>query len=298
MKKENYMIKKSNTVLANIIYRIIILTLLFFITGCGQANHKPIDNIKAIIVTVDGLSFVNTIARITIEKRNDYLQGNLKKIINSESIRPFHWSGDAADTTAILEPSGGGSLREFLRNNYKEAKNTKKAFIVISHSWGTLLTYLALSLEPQIKCDLYITLSSPLGTSSGLPDSAEKTVRDYTDAKLVEMSFAILGTSYPHTRVFYNFWANGDLISGSLFGKIPSAPNVHDVRVDDGISNVRDIKNCFFWHEFTTLGDEIIAGSIYFPYVAYLVSLGLFDSHPARNNIINQIVALIQSASS
>jgi hypothetical protein len=292
------MIKKSNRVFFIIILTVIVSASILFMTGCNTQTVTPVDNTNAIIVTVDGLSFVNTLVGTTIENSNNYLQTNLRNLINSGSIRTFTWSGAAGDTAAILASSSSG-LRKFLLDNYKEARDSKKAFIVVGHSWGTFLTYIALSLEPSIQCDLFITMSSPLGTSSGLPASPEQIVRDYTDARLAEISFNIPGTSYPNAKVYYNFWANGDLISGPLSGKIPAATSVQDVKVDSGIADNRNVTDCYFWHKFTTTGNEVVDSSDpnYSVYTAYLLTLGILDISPTRNTYINKVVALIQNAS-
>lgn len=302
--------KIKKIIFTNLFFLTIIFTALFFTIQCNPPSTsgnsddtEDTDNTKAIIVTVDGLSFANTLldpfGLENIQKSEDYLKTNLSKLDNSESIRSFTWSGDAGDTAVILQSSYTG-LRKFLIDNYNEAKAKNKAFIVIGHSWGTFLSYLALSLEPQIQCDLYITLSSPLGTASGLPlTSPEGIIRKYTDDKLTEMSFDILGTNYPNTKKFYNFWANGDLVSGSLAGKIPVTLNVQDVKIDEGINDNRDIAGTYFWHKFTTLGDEVVTVTdpSYPIYLAYLISIGINDITPARNTFINQVVSQIQTAS-
>ncbi|MBN2546911.1 MAG: hypothetical protein JXB50_14010 [Spirochaetes bacterium] len=281
----------------NFIFRTLILFSLLFILGCDLIpNDNTVEyNSKAIIVTVDGLSFANTLVMGTavIQNSNDYLKVNLKKIINSKLIRSYTWSGDAEDTAAILSSSDSG-IRKFFLDNYQEAKETGKAFIVVCHSWGTFLSYVALSLEPTIECDLFITLSSPLGTASGLPDSPEKIVRDFTDAKLAELLFDISGIAYPDTKLFYNFWANGDLISGPLSGKIPASLIVHDVKIDQVISDYRYITDAFFWHKFTALGEEVVTD---ITYQVYLISIGILDISPTRDVFINQVTDLIQTAS-
>jgi hypothetical protein len=269
---------------------------MMILTGCP--TNTAVDNSKAIIVAVDGLSFVNTLVGTTLEKSNDYLQTNIGKLIKSPSIRQFHWNGDGAQTSALLASSDVG-LRKFLRDNYQEARDKNKAFIVICHSWGTMLSYLALSLEPQIRCDLFITLSCPLGTASGLPSSPEQIVRDYADARLAEISFNVLGTSYPNAKVFYNFRSYGDVISGPLSGKIPTEANVIDVQVDQGISDLRDVPSTYFWHKYLTLGDEVVDGSdpSYSIYTTYLLSVGIININPRRNEFVAQVVSLIQTAS-
>lgn len=302
-----------------VIYLTIIFALLFFTIGCNIVSgyiddtnddddddntNMVVDNTKAIIVTVDGLSFVNTLLGTSgldnIQNSNNYLKSNLTKLINSESISSFTWSGDANDTAAILASSVSG-LRKFLIDNYNEAKAKNKAFIVVSHSWGTFLSYLALSLEPQIECDLFITMSCPLGTSSGV-STEEDIVYNYTNVELFLMPSFDIVNDYPHANVFYNFWANGDLISGPLTGKIPVITNVHDVQVDDGISDNRTVVDSYFWHKFTTLGDEVVntSDSNYLIYTIYLASILPFpyDINPTRNAFINQVVDLIQTASS
>ena len=308
------MIKKRKFKIKFIFLLLIIFVSLFFSNGCNlipnknNTNPASVDNSKAIIVTIDGLSFANTllspVGLTNIQNDNNYLQTNLNKLINTVSIRSFTWSGNSGDTAAILASSAVG-LRKFLIDNYNEAKAGNKAFIVVSHSWGTFLAYLALSLEPQIQCDLFITLSCPLGTALGLPVSPEQIVRAYTDAELSAMSFTILGTSYPNVKNFYNFWAHGDLISGTLAGKIPTAPNVHDVQVDTpGISDNRTPADCYFWHEFTTLGDEVVNVNSTDPttfaaYTAYLLTILSFpyDISPTRNAFITKVVSLIQTTS-
>ena len=281
----------------------IIFIGLFFPIQCNKPSDNN-DNTEekekkgSIIVTVDGLSFVNTLLSSfglnNIQNTDDYLESNLIGLINPETIRSFTWNGDAEETSTILQSSDTG-IRKFLFDNYNEAKAENKAFIVISHSWGTFLSYLALSLEPQIECDLFITLSSPLGTTSGLTAS-EDAVRSYTDDKLDEMSFDIQGTNYPNVNVFYNFWANGDIISGILTGKVSAAINIQDIKVDEGINNQRDLLGCYFWHNFSTMGDEVITDLSHTFYLVYLASIGVPDITPTRDAFLNQIISPIQTA--
>ncbi len=289
--------KKRSADFINLIFKVFFFGLILIISSCGfiPDENTPEENSNAVIVAVDGLSFANTLVlgSSVIQESSDYLKANLKKIINSNLIRSYAWSGDAEDTAVILASSGSG-IRKFFRDNYQEAKDSGKAFIVVSHSWGTFLSYTALSLEPQIDCDLFITLSSPLGTASGLPASAEKIVRDYTDAKLAELSFDIAGSAYPNVKLFYNFRANGDLISGALTGKIPAALTVHDVKVDDGISDNRFVTDCYFWHTYTTLGDKVLTDAAC---QIYLGTLGIIDISQTRNSFLNQVTDLIQTAS-
>ena len=85
------MIKKSKNIKENVynglmlvFFGLIIgIVMLLLNTGCSlQASITTttiVDNNKAIIVTVDGLSFANTILGTTIPNTDNYLQTNLKK---------------------------------------------------------------------------------------------------------------------------------------------------------------------------------------------------------------------------
>ena len=107
------------------------------------------------------------------------------------------------------------------------------------------------------------------------------------------MFFNIQGSNYPDVKVFYNFWANGDIISGPLSGKIPVILNVQDIMVDENINDQRDLSGCYFWHTFTTLGDDVTTDPVH---IAYLISIGINDITPTRNIFINQVISLIQTA--
>ncbi|MCP5104354.1 MAG: hypothetical protein GY950_13280, partial [bacterium] len=99
-------------------------TLFFFVTAVLLMMTTVLfGGEPAVIVTVDGLSFANTLLPP-----------------GSEPIDAFPWSRDANDTLETVE-----TLREFLKEKYREAQQANKGFIVVAHSWGTVLTYLALS---------------------------------------------------------------------------------------------------------------------------------------------------------
>jgi hypothetical protein len=111
------MIKISKITVTHFILLTIFSISIFFNAECTLSNPDPVvDNSKAIIVTVDGLSFVNTLLETNIQKSDNYLQTNLVKLIKSDSIRPFQWNSNAEDTAELLQSSNSG-LRKFLIEN-------------------------------------------------------------------------------------------------------------------------------------------------------------------------------------
>jgi hypothetical protein len=121
----------------------------------------------------------------------------------------------------------------------KAADEHHRKLFVVSHSWGTVLSYLAMAtdaVDPQpTRVDLLINLSSPLGTgnvdflSAGwcfiTPDpincvNAEQTangihdvIRTFTDGWRAIVNPQSLK---PRAGAVWNFWAWGDFVSGPL----------------------------------------------------------------------------------
>jgi hypothetical protein len=175
---------------------------------------------KAIIVAVDGLSFVNTLLSVNLEDTEHYLKSALESMnlgVTNSDIVSFDWSRDANDTAGAVE-----DLRELLRIQFERAEREKKKFIVVGHSWGTFLSYMALSFESTvgnpIHCDLFITLGSPLGTYYA-HDSLwweEVAVNGYVNEWLFLLNFSDCADCYPRTNRCVNYWAWEDVISGPL----------------------------------------------------------------------------------
>lgn len=231
----------------------------------------PVDSLysqsRAIIVTVDGLSFKNTFNIINqfmgaVHDANEaYLKSALSELdldIDKNDIVNFPWNRDAKNTVNLVT-----KLRKFLRQNYERALEEKKKFIVVSHSWGTVLSYLALSFESQVsvplECDLFITLSSPLGTEF-VPiqsDCIDATMISNQIQNFVSMFFKIMDFSncvncYPKAKNWYNYWAHGDLISGPV--KYYSF--INNVRVENENTNLCDARSkqsTDIWHRYTNL---------------------------------------------
>jgi chitodextrinase len=234
--------------------------------------YRQFDN-EAYIVTVDGLAFRNLF--LSVENDNNYLwlalSANPLNLSNDPKLTllPYQWSRVPQQTPEIVS-----DLRTVLRANYNRAKNEGKKFIVISHSWGTVLTYLALALESKgsnpITPDLYVTLSSPLGTGNVKIDSpviniSATTIYDAIVAYTLEFHKEVLDKNKckgckPKVKRAVNYWALGDFISGPL-GSYLKAENI---QVDTEYRNGRskrigitlfdgDITTTDYWHKYTSL---------------------------------------------
>ena len=114
-------------------------------------------------------------------------------------IITFPWPGDAEETELYLNDKDYG-LRAFLRRYYEytqEGDAPKRKFIVIGHSWGSVLSYLSLCYESigenPIEPDLFITLGSPLGTPYARPsdlNNEEKIISGYVDSWFLRLGFS------------------------------------------------------------------------------------------------------------
>lgn len=242
---------------------------------CMFAVHFLYGGEAAEIVTVDGLSFVNTLllpGSEAIDDSQHYLKTALDNMgldLPNTTVTAFHWSRDAADTSETVE-----TLRTFLIQKYKAAKQAGKRFIIVAHSWGTVLTYLALSSqstqadsENRVYVDLYITLGSPLGVNyahSGTKYPEETLVINYTGNWLNQYSFC--ETCLPLATRWINYWAWGDAISGPFFngtatqdGFINNSGNSEweDVKIDAGSVYggyfTRNTTTTVIWHMYDSL---------------------------------------------
>ncbi len=173
-------------------------------------------------------------------------------------IFPFEWDTSATDTVSVVP-----ELADLLKKLYRLNSNGESAgkLIVVSHSWGTVLSYLALTRIQNegipFKCDLFITLSSPLGsmmgdcmgildpTVPGAPLNEEINVdfvvATYTDAQMLLSGYFGNpdGENLDTVTECYNFWALGDVISGpivmdrGLFMNLKLAPTTINDQADD-----------------------------------------------------------------
>lgn len=218
---------------------------------------RSVSGSSALVVTVGGLNFVNTILNSGIVEEDRYLYKSLTSLGFGDNIifLPFHWSRNANDTEESVH-----DLRSFLRHHLNLAKEYGHKLIIVSHSWGTFLTYSALAGESAgdtpLLPDLIIALGSPLGTAEARRQRGaslsidEQIVANYVSFWLSRLGFQRSVPVLPHVRRAVNFWAWGDVISGPLGAFFPGA---EDVQIDGDIFSTRDRISTSYWHYFDSL---------------------------------------------
>lgn len=246
-------------------------------------DSKPANISSAFIYVIDGLDFVNTGLGASIglsleSPRTGYLYDAVKKMnlpftdVYSYSGTPtMSWHGDATKTADLME-----NLRNDLIAKYVTTKKTpNKKFIIVSHSWGTVLATWALQYEQTVKPDLFITLSTPLG-SDNLPrepwyqailpeiftaapvcfkflpypgfysctvGDVEKKITDFVSkqrAKVKDKFSGIFPQNCIASERMLNYWDETDIISGPLAGRICTT-NLQEMKVG-GYTNLFGLK--------------------------------------------------------
>lgn len=201
------------------------------------SGPKGILNNKVLIFTIDGLDFERTynglLKGIDYPDRTGYLKKGILEsgfFVKKGDIYSFGgtnpdeaWEGDASQTSDYIP-----ELIIMLKEKAKEASDQGKKFIVVTHSWGTQLGTIGLSMS-GVEPDLFITLSDPEG--SKYVDS--KSYSNYffimfplpvpvTDAEELVDDFVkgygvgVLPPTNIKTKKWINYWDVGDLISGPL----------------------------------------------------------------------------------
>lgn len=230
---------------------LLVATLTFLVAAVPCSAET-----SATIITVDGMDLwpgILPFYGVPLSEEPMYLEAaiNSMELGSHVSVEGFEWTGDPDDSyitvTELREQIN--NLKEFLKSK-SIAKSADEKLIVVSHSWGTFLTYTALSLEPSVHCDLYITLSPPLGSpfAGDLTPNYTNIVTTYIELAIYEMGldwmFPILqkqaGGTMPATEayekvgpnigVWKNFWAYGDIFSGPMIFYPPF--NSEDTKLD------------------------------------------------------------------
>jgi hypothetical protein len=269
----------------------------------GYSNIEYFDLIEAAvsIFTVDGLSFAKFWPGEQPNFRPSYLKDGLLSTgddgmnlgVRDSDIYSFglncydntcgssSWSGDANYSENYI-----GDLIDQLKYRHDVAKSLNKKFILVTHSWGTVLATIALGYlqdEYEVVPDLFITLSSPLGSINNT-DNLDETFWTYdTDFSLFEPYewivnlisntetntveswqnyifgyFLIeygdmterMGSEMPYLTFvlpkasrWINYWAMGDIISGPL----NTENGLLWCPTESGNSCVQDKKKDFSW---------------------------------------------------
>ena len=244
-------------------------------------SRFDIDPSFPVIVTVDGLDLLkilwDVVAPTTDFSRpfNGYLENGIEGtgVVPRQNVINFPWSGDSQITDVWVD-----HLRQNLRFFREAARQNGQPFIVIGHSWGSVLSYVALALESQgsdpLAPDLYITLGSPIGTRSMEPtfppEPKAPFLEDFLDFGLrmgawheinlfVDSWFSrfdLCPACQPLASRVVNFWARGDLLSGVLPEELfdPSVTLLLDVDLSN--SDDRGIKSTATWHWWDSIGAE------------------------------------------
>lgn len=122
-----------------------------------------------------------------------------KIMVGLGPIYPFTWSRDLSKTNDAVNQ---------LYEKIKELNKTNRPITILSHSWGTILSYIVIMKHEDIHVDKLITMGSPL-------NSAFAPINYYTREWLED--FGISSISKPaNLREWHNYFAICDLISGSM----------------------------------------------------------------------------------
>lgn len=159
-----------------------------------------VDGISIFQVLLDPLSiWPGNYSQYLVENISDGFRTLFKK--KNEAVTPFIWANTMYDTGAVSR------LSQLLENWTHATKITHGPLIVVSHSWGTVLAYLAISSNANIHVDKLITMGSPL--------QANPLVSMYSDEWLEAFGFASLPRP-SNVDKWHNYWAKCDPISARI----------------------------------------------------------------------------------
>ncbi|MGE5458185.1 MAG: hypothetical protein ACM3RX_07510 [Methanococcaceae archaeon] len=237
---------------------------------------------SAIIVTVDGLDFYKLLGqkfvktewipkleplKCSFEEWDNYL-GKALKMLELENpytldIQPFPWERSSYYTDMYVQ-----NLYDHLKKYSENARQEKKKFIVVAHSWGTVLAYAAMAKNfynetNPIECDLFITLACPLGSKNQNPplhisygmDEIDL-VNIYVNAWLDNLGIRNSEKIFPNTKKWINFWNYGDVISGPLKKQFPSVTDIEmypESKLVPKVHLVRSVLSTQMWHKYNSL---------------------------------------------
>ena len=159
---------------------------------------------KADVVVIDGVH-ISSAWNVNIQP--DYtaylfeaIDSQWSELITEKigQIMSYSWSRNIYDTEETVT-----ELSQILKPLSKASRDAGKPFVIIAHSWGTVLSYMALSRDDEIIVDNFITLGSPLNAQ--LP-VVKETVDSYLDSL----------EALPNIKQWCNYWADCDPISGAI----------------------------------------------------------------------------------
>ena len=169
--KYNKITANSSNKTANLIPPYKMADLNFYETNINNYNHLHEEPPKAYIITIDGMSFANTLLPFNLDDNENYLKDAITtELINYNNkfkITSLDWGRNAIhdSNNAIF------ILYSKLSNYFLKSKMNEAKIIIVAHSWGTFITHNALQLREtennkrSIVADLVVYLGSPLGAN-------------------------------------------------------------------------------------------------------------------------------------
>jgi HYDIN/CFA65/VesB-like, Ig-like domain len=227
------------------------------VTGSGILQTKG-QTASGRLVVVDGIQILSILDPSYPNDYSHYLldaimnDGNWPHIIQQRigPLTPFVWSRTFSSEDGYVFALSG-LLEQYSNDN----KKTGDKLIVLAHSWGTVLAYVAISTNSNIQVDKFVSLGSPLNAQNDIVRSI--TTSDIAGWKIDGSPLQVRHPS--NVAVWDNFWEKCDPISGS----IPAANNNYTYR-----TNYYDPETAYQTCHSAYYGDQIIWTSILVDVVA------------------------------
>lgn len=159
---------------------------------------------KGWVVVIDGVHILSIFSPSYPPDFSDYLKdaidvywtGLIEERVGT--IIPFIWSRNIYDTGDYVK-----ELSNRLETLTNFNKQTNSPLVILSHSWGTVLAYLAISQNSNIHVDKFISLGSPLNSQNPI-------VNDFTKLYVERVE------QPSNVERWHNYWAKCDPISGDI----------------------------------------------------------------------------------
>ncbi|MGD9974449.1 MAG: PKD domain-containing protein, partial [Desulfatirhabdiaceae bacterium] len=192
--------------------RFILCFFFIIITFCNVAESADgrvvtVDGISGLLTAINPLYVPSTATCYLYDAISPEWRTNLQNMIGP--VQPFYWGGNLyTQTTAAVE-----SLYNILKPISDSNKINNTPLVILSHSWGTVLTYIVLHEHNDIVVDKLITMGSPL-------ESVVPGINTVTYPALVLYGIWSVDP-LPNIKIWHNYWASCDPVSSI----IPAAMN-------------------------------------------------------------------------
>jgi parallel beta-helix repeat protein len=206
------------------------------------------------VITVDGMNLWTTVTGSQLgDSGTGYLYADITENDKYHEItskigyvQPFYWNNNSVLYTDLAIQS----LTDNLRSASNQRESTGDPFIIVTHSWGTVLTYIVLEKNPDIVVDKLITMGSPLniiGDTSLNP--MHILIGEYTYSRLLLQGITVID-SLPNVLEWNNYWSECDIVSAYI-SAIGENIEIHP--------SSSDLRECHSWYfEDATTWNEIL----------------------------------------